>query len=166
MDDSFDASDDGGGNSSGAASAGGGKKVPVDKLNLEEMRLFNHGLKDVAIISAAASQGISLHADRRLTDYTMEHTGKPPKRRVHMALELPWSADRTQQQFGRTHRSNEVNQPLYKILMSDVAGESRFASAVALRLQSLGALTQGDRRAGGGGSGQVLMDFNVSIVPT
>ncbi|CAN7986972.1 unnamed protein product [Ixodes hexagonus] len=59
---------------------------------------------------------------------------------------------------GRTHRSNQVNAPEYIFLISDLAGERRFASIVAKRLESLGALTHGDRRAG---ESRDLSRFNI-----
>lgn len=110
------------------------------RLHEAERTAFQRGTKLAAVISEAASVGISLHSDRR------EPTAH--KRRVHFCLELAWGADRVMQQLGRTHRTNAMTGPLYKFVVTEKVGaDTRFISTVARRLQSLGAICHGHEGA-------------------
>jgi P-loop containing NTP hydrolase pore-1/C-terminal domain on Strawberry notch homologue len=116
--------------------------VAMHRTNVHEMEQFQSGKKRVAIISDAASMGISLHASNRAENC---------QRRVHVTLELGWSADKQMQTFGRTHRSDQAVPPEYVLLSTELGGEKRFSSTIARRLGSLGALTKGDRRSADSG---------------
>ncbi|CAE7253047.1 let-765 [Symbiodinium sp. CCMP2456] len=124
----------------------------IESVNVAEQRAFQTGKKLFAIITEAASAGISLHCDRR----ELREGAAAPKPRRMICLELPWAADKAVQQLGRVHRSNQLHPPKFTCIVTDLAGEARFVSAVAKRLSQLGAMTKGDRRAGFGARGDAF----------
>ena len=102
---------------------------------------FQDGKKRIIIFSEAGGTGKSYHADRR---------AKNQQQRVHYILQPGWKADTAIQGLGRTHRTNEASQPIYKLVTTDVMGQKRFTSTIAKRLNQMGALTKGQRDAGSG----------------
>ena len=97
-----------------------------------EADAFRSGCKKIAILSRAGGVGISLHD---------KDDGRP---RVHIILELPWSAEDLVQQMGRVYRSNCRVPPSYILLVSNIPAELRFANAIATKLKSMGALIKAD----------------------
>lgn len=112
--------------------------VPNRLINLHEKNCFQNKNKRIAIMSEVASTGDSLHSSR---------TVRNQERRLHIAAELKWSADKQVQDFGRTHRTGQVAPPIYLLVFTELGGEKRFSATIARRLGNMGALTKGDRRA-------------------
>jgi hypothetical protein len=107
-----------------------------------ETDAFMEGRKRVLVFSDAGGTGRSYHAD----------LGAPnQQRRVHYLVEPGWRADAAIQGLGRTHRTNQASAPLFRPVTTDIHGEKRFLSTIARRLDSLGALTRGERRTAGNG---------------
>ncbi|MBQ3591762.1 MAG: strawberry notch C-terminal domain-containing protein, partial [Clostridia bacterium] len=111
------------------------------KANIAETKDFQDGKKRILVFSEAGATGRSYHADKR---------AKNQQPRIHYILQPGWRADKAVQSTGRTHRSNQANTPTYKLVSTDVAGQKRFVTSVARRLEQLGALTKGQRQTGSG----------------
>jgi len=110
------------------------------RANIAETQAFMDGAKRILIFSDAGGTGRSYHADL---------TARNQDRRVHFLLEPGWRADAAIQGLGRTNRTNQASAPLFRPVTTDVRGERRFISTIARRLDSLGALTRGQRQTGG-----------------
>ncbi|WP_341873228.1 strawberry notch-like NTP hydrolase domain-containing protein [Sphingobium fuliginis] len=111
------------------------------RANLAETQAFMDGQKPILVFSDAGGTGRSYHAD--LACRTAD------KRRIHFLLEPGWRADVAIQGLGRTHRTNQSVPPVFRPVITDCKGERRFISTIARRLDSLGALTRGQRQTGG-----------------
>ena len=104
--------------------------------NLAETAAFMDGTKRILVFSMAGGIGRSYHAD----------LGCPnTERRIHYLLEPGWRADQAIQGLGRTHRTHQASAPLFRPVATDVKGERRFIATIARRLDSLGAITRGQR---------------------
>lgn len=110
--------------------------------NIAETNAFMQGDKQILIFSDAGGTGRSYHADLNAVNR---------RRRSHYLLEADWRADNAIQGLGRSHRTNQASTPVFRPVTTNVRGERRFISTIARRLDSLGALTRGQRQTGGNG---------------
>jgi hypothetical protein len=110
--------------------------------NLAETAAFMDDQKRILIFSDAGGTGRSYHADLG---------AKNQRLRVHYLLEPGWKADTAIQGLGRTNRTNQAQPPLFRPVATDVKAEKRFLSTIARRLDTLGAITRGQRQTGGQG---------------
>ncbi|UXT20412.1 DEAD/DEAH box helicase family protein [Agrobacterium tumefaciens] len=110
--------------------------------NLAETQAFMDDQKRILIFSDAGGTGRSYHAELSVRNTRL---------RVHYLLEPGWKADAAIQGLGRTHRTNQAQPPLFRPIATDVKAEKRFLSTIARRLDTLGAITRGQRQTGGQG---------------
>ncbi|KAB2760711.1 methylase [Rhodopseudomonas boonkerdii] len=110
--------------------------------NLAETQAFMDDMKRVLVFSDAGGTGRSYHA---------ELSARNTRLRVHYLLEPGWKADAAIQGLGRTHRTNQAQPPLFRPIATNVKAEKRFLSTIARRLDTLGAITRGQRQTGGQG---------------
>lgn len=107
---------------------------------LHETDAFQQDAKRILVFSEAGGTGRSYHADLGALNQ---------RRRIHYLLEAGWKADAAIQGFGRTNRTNQKQPPLFRPVSTDVKAQKRFISTIARRLDSLGAITRGQRQTGG-----------------
>ena len=120
--------------------------------NLAETAAFMDGEKRILVFSMAGGTGRSYHADLSCGN---------TERRIHYLLEPGWRADQAIQGLGRTHRTHQASAPMFRPVTTDVKGERRFIATIARRLDSLGAITRGQRdsqTAMGGGDAALFRE--------
>ena len=110
--------------------------------NLAEAQAFMDDQKRILVFSDAGGTGRSYHA---------ELSARNTRLRVHYLLEPGWKADTAIQGLGRTHRTNQKQPPLFRPVATNVKAEKRFLSTIARRLDTLGAITRGQRETAGQG---------------
>jgi predicted RNA methylase len=108
--------------------------------NLGEAQAFMDDAKRILVFSDAGGTGRSYHADLGAVNQRL---------RVHYLLESGWKADSAIQGFGRTNRTNQAQPPRFRPVTTNVKAQKRFISTIARRLDTMGAITRGQRQTGG-----------------
>lgn len=108
--------------------------------NLGETQAFMDDTKRILVFSEAGGTGRSYHADLGVRNQRL---------RIHYLLEAGWKADAAIQGFGRTNRTNQKQPPRFRPVSTNVKAQRRFISTIARRLDTLGAITRGQRQTGG-----------------
>ncbi|WP_419901158.1 strawberry notch-like NTP hydrolase domain-containing protein [Kiloniella sp.] len=107
--------------------------------NVSETQSFLDDQKRILVFSDAGGTGRSYHSGLEF---------KNQRRRVHYLVEPGWKADRAVQGLGRTKRTNQANEPVFRPVSTNVKGQRRFISTIARRLDALGAISRGQKQGG------------------
>src|SRR3984893_16929081 len=110
--------------------------------NLAEAQAFMDDDKRILVFSDAGGTGRSYHADLGARNQRL---------RVHYLLEAGLKAETAIQGRGRRNRTTQPQPPLFRPIATNVKAEKRFLSTIARRLDTLGAITKGQRQTGGQG---------------
>jgi len=111
------------------------RPATASKIETED---FMSGDRDVLVFSMAGGTGRSYHA-------SLDHLNQ--NRRAHYLAEPGWNPKTAIQGLGRSNRCHQASAPLFRPVTTNVRAEARFTSTIARRLDSLGAITRGERHA-------------------
>lgn len=102
------------------------------KGNAKELKAFQEGRRRVLAMSAAGTLGLNVVSPLPIRMYI---------------LELPWTPESLAQQLGRCNRLNSSPPEYFKVSLNTLV-EMRIEASLALRSETLGALSCADRTAG------------------
>jgi hypothetical protein len=126
--------------------ARGGDRLVVENraasANLAETQAFMDDSKRILIFSDAGGTGRSYHAELSARNTA---AARPLSARTRLEGRRRHPGPRPH------HRTNQAQPPLFRPIATDVKAEKRFLSTIARRLDTLGAITRGQRQTGGQG---------------
>src|SRR3546814_15488002 len=92
--------------------------------------------KLLLVFSDAGGTGRSYHADLGARNRRL---------RIHSLLEPGWKADTAIQGLGRSHRTNQLQPPVFRPVATHVTGENPFLSTIPPRLATTAAIPHSPR---------------------
>jgi len=101
---------------------------------IQSVKDFNSGSKDILIINAAGSTGISMHAAKNFADQ---------RSRTMLIAQPHLDINEFFQTLGRINRTGQVTLPSFFIVRSELPAERRIAAVLRLRMANLNANTTG-----------------------